>query len=231
MRDDVHREAGGLRLAEAARRGHRHFLGVADVGDVVRRLVAARRVADVHPLDGEARLDAAAAVDREDREHRTAVDVVDVGLQAGNRGQQVAVAADARQGAHRLVVERDFALRALHVDDRRFAGDGDRLLHAADAQFAVDRDDAGAADHHVLAPDGGEARQRERDGVVARPEILDAVAPVPSVGRGRTDFFDQRRAGRFDGDAGQHGPGRVRDRAGDRRLRPRRLPGEEARQH
>jgi hypothetical protein len=36
------------------------------------------------PLDGEARLDAAAAVDREDREHRTAVDVVDVRLQAGN---------------------------------------------------------------------------------------------------------------------------------------------------
>ena len=30
-------------------------------------------------------------------------------------------------------------LRALHVDDRRVAGDGDRLLEGADAQIGVDR--------------------------------------------------------------------------------------------
>ena len=85
----------------------RHFLGVADVGSVVRRLIAAGRVADVQAVDRQTRLDAAAAVDREDREDRTGVHVVVVGLQSGDRGEQVAVAADARQVAHRLVVERD----------------------------------------------------------------------------------------------------------------------------
>ena len=125
---------------------HRHFLRVADVGGEVRRLVAARRVADVQPVDRQARLDAAAAVDREDREHRPGVDVVDVGLQPGNRAQQVAVAANARQAPHRLVVERDLTLRALRVDDRRLAGDGDRLLHAADAHVGVHGDDRRAAD-------------------------------------------------------------------------------------
>ena len=47
---------------------------------------------------------------------------------AGNRREDVL--------AHRLL-----HLRALHVDDRRFAGDGDRLFEGADLQFAVDRGD------------------------------------------------------------------------------------------
>ena len=224
-------KARGLRLAESARRGHRDFLGVADVGDVIRRLVASRRVADVHPLDGEARLDAAAAVDREDREHRAAVDVVDVGLQPGHRGQQVAVAADARQRAHRFVVERDLPLRALDVDDGRFAGDGDGLLHAADAQFAVDRDDAGPADDDTITPQGDEPRQSEGDRVGARPQVFHAVSSVVIRHR-RADLLDQRRTGGFHRHAWQHGAGRISHEAGDGCLRPRRrLDGEEARQH
>ena len=42
-----------------------HFLGVADVGHVRRRLVAARRVADVQSVDRHAAFVVAAAMDRE----------------------------------------------------------------------------------------------------------------------------------------------------------------------
>src|SRR6185436_16947261 len=85
FRDDVHRQAGGLDFTKTTRRDHRDFLRIADVGGEVRWLVAAGRVADVQSIDRQTRLDAAAAVNREDREHRTGVDVVVVGLQPGNR--------------------------------------------------------------------------------------------------------------------------------------------------
>ena len=65
LRHDVHHQSGGLRLAQTARGRERHFLRVADVGDVVRRLVAAGRIADVEPVDRQAALVVAAAVDRE----------------------------------------------------------------------------------------------------------------------------------------------------------------------
>src|SRR5262249_8260695 len=85
------------------------FHRIADVGRVVRRLVATRRIADVQAVDREARLDAAAAVHGKDREHRTGVDVGDVRLQARHGCEQIAVAADAGKVPHRLVVERDGA--------------------------------------------------------------------------------------------------------------------------
>src|SRR6185436_5541043 len=44
LRDDVHRQAGGLDFAETTRRDHRDFLRIADVGREVRWLVAAGRV-------------------------------------------------------------------------------------------------------------------------------------------------------------------------------------------
>ena len=116
-RDDVHGEAGRLGLAQTTRRDHRHFLRVADVGDEVRRLVAAGRVADVQPVDRQTRFDAAPAVDREDREDRAGVDVVVVRLQPGNGGEQVTVAADARQVSHRFVVERHFTFGTHHIHD------------------------------------------------------------------------------------------------------------------
>src|ERR1044072_6716692 len=51
--------------------------------------------------------EAAGGVDGEDGEARAGVDVVHVRLQTGHRGEQVAVAAHARQVPQRLVVERD----------------------------------------------------------------------------------------------------------------------------
>ena len=57
----------------------------------------------------QARLDAATAVHREDGEHRAGVDVVVVGLHAGHRVHQVAVAAHARRISIGLLAERDLA--------------------------------------------------------------------------------------------------------------------------
>ncbi len=160
-RDDVHLQTGGFRLAQTTRCGHRHFRGVADVGGVVRRLIAAGRVADVESIDSQTRFDTPAAVDREDREHRAGIDVASIGHQAWNHAQQIAVAADTRHVPHRLVVERNLAPRALNIDDRRLTGDGDSLLHAADAQFAVNGRDTSAADDQPVSLDGGEARKGE----------------------------------------------------------------------
>src|SRR4029453_17509112 len=100
-RRDVDGETRRLRLTESTRRGHGHFRGVADVGDVVRRLVAARRVSDFGSATRKAHFDATAAMNREDGEHRTGVDVVVVGLQPRNRRNQIAVAAGA--GRFRMV--------------------------------------------------------------------------------------------------------------------------------
>ena len=49
-----------------------------------------------------------------------------------------------------------------------------------------------------------EAGQRERHGVDAAAQLLDPVLPA-AVGHDGAGFLDQGRAGRFDGDARQHG--------------------------
>jgi hypothetical protein len=95
-------------------------------------------------MPSTARLDAAAAVHREDREHRTGIDVGNVRLDARHCGEHIAVAANGRQIPHGLVVECDCRLGALDIDDGRLTRDRDRLRHAADLHVRVDLDDAGA---------------------------------------------------------------------------------------
>ena len=116
--------------------------------------------------------------------------VAGIGHQPGNHAQQIAVAPDARHVSHGFVVERDLALRALDVDDRRFTGHGDGLLHAPDAQFAVDRNDSRPANQHTIAPQGDEPRQGEGDRVGARPQSLRCgivrCYPTPSCGPSRS---------------------------------------------
>ena len=60
--------------------------------------------------------------------------------------------------------------------------------------------------------------RRERHGVGAGAQVLDAVL-AGVIGHRRPHFFDQRRAGRFDGHARQHRTRRVAYDAGDRGLR------------
>ena len=65
--------------------------------------------------------------------------------------------------------------------------------------------------------DGDEAGQRERQGVGARPQIDDAVL-ARAIGDRGPDLLDQGRARCFNGDAGQHGAGRVSNGSREGRL-------------
>ena len=158
------------------------------------------------PSTRETRLDAAAAVDREDREHRAGGDVAGVGHESGNHAKQVAVAAHTRHVAQRLVIKRYLARRALDVDDGCLSGHVDCLLHTADAHVGVHGDDSRAADDHTVAFHGGEPGQRERHAVRARPQIFDSISSR-AVGDRRADFLDQLGAGGLDRRTRQHGAG------------------------
>ena len=106
---------------------------------------------------------------------------------------------------------------ALHVDDRRLAGDGDRLLERADLQLGVDRRGERAGQLDAFAPNGLKPGQRER-----RPCRCPAADRRCGTGRDSSvtavRTFSISRAGRFDGHAGQHGARRILDDAGNRRL-------------
>ena len=116
-----------------------------------------------------------------------------------------------------VVLQRDLPPRALNVHDRGFARDDDGFSELADFQLGVDRrcERTGQLDAFVL--EGVEPRQRKRDGVGPRPQIFDPVLPGAVCDR-RADFLDQRRAGGFYGDAGQHGAWRVFDGSRNHRL-------------
>ena len=77
-----------------------------------------------------------------------------------------------------------------------------------DLQIGVDVGREPGVQLDALAPDGAETRQRERHRVGAGPQVDDLV-PAVRVGDDGPDLFDERRARRFDGHAGQHGPGRI----------------------
>ncbi len=114
------------------------------------------------------------------------------------------------------VTGHDSACRdVLHVDDWRFGGDGDRLFDGADFHFPVDRRGEVRRQLDAVALDGVEAWQCEGDGVGAGPKRLDLVLTRP-VRHAASRFFDERRAGDFNRDAGQDGPRRISDRSRNR---------------
>ena len=110
--------------------------------------------------------------------------------------------------------------RALDVDDRRFAGDRDRLFERADSQIGVDRGDEVAAQLDAFALHRVETGQRERHGVGAGTKIDDAIL-TGVVADDRAVLLDQDGTGRFNRDARQHRAGRILDDAGDGGLRER----------
>ena len=143
--------------------------------------------------------------------HRAVVDA------RNHRGQERRIA------VHRRVVDQfcredAFAVGALHVDDRRSAGDGDGFLNRADAQFGVHGGDECAAQLNAFALDRAEPGEPERHGVDAGPEVLDAVLARLIRGDG-PDFLNQRRARSFDADAREQRSRCVAGDAGNRRLR------------
>jgi hypothetical protein len=141
---------------------------------------------------------------------------LDLVAAAGHRGHQEdqrVVAARRRQRPQRVVVDHLLPPRALRVDNRRLADDGDRLLDGADAKLGVDRDDADAR-HLDVALDDAEAGEREGYRVGGREELGDAEQSVPISGRG-ADLLDQHRARGFNSDAREYGARCVADDSGE----------------
>ena len=144
----------------------------------------------------------------------------DVGRAEGDAGERRADRPDVAPRRHRIeqIARQHLLLRcALHIHDRRVAGDGDRLLDGADAQLGVDRGREVRRKLDAFAADRVEPGQRERDRIDAGPEIDDAIQ-TGRVGRHRPHALDERRTAGFHGDPGQHGAGRILDRAGNRAL-------------
>ena len=132
-----------------------------------------------------------------------AADVGAVEDRGRNHPRQAGVVARTRQRVDRLGAQDGRARRGRDIHGRRLAGDGDGLFQRADAQIHVDHGPRGAAESNGLPLAGVEARQCERDGVGARPQVDHLVAAVV-VGDGGADLLDQHRAGGFHRDARKH---------------------------
>ena len=146
---------------------------------------------------------------------------VAVGAHARNQRLNAVGAARRRNGREHIAVEDGLHARALHVDDRRLAGDGDGLFEVADAQVAVHRRDEVATELDAVTLDGREPGQRERHHVRAGTQIDDSILARVVADNG-ADLLDQDGASGFDRHARQHGAGRVFDDPGDGGLRERR---------
>ena len=208
-----------FRFAQAARRRHRDFLRVADVGHVARHAAAVERRAGVQAVHLNARLVVAAAGAAEDQHPGRDLDVeVGAGLASSGRGNEHHDAGVRPRGRHRrdhvvrrsVTCRRTLCVSTIGVSPVTVIVSCER----ADLQVRVDRRGERAGQLDPFALDGAESGQRERDRVGAGPQVDDAVL-AGAVGDGGTDFFDQRVARRFDGHARQHGAGRVLDDAGD----------------
>ena len=101
------------------------------------------------------------------------------------------------------------------VDDRRFAGDGQRFGQLADLQVDVDRRGEVRRQLDPFADDRREPRQLEFHGVGAGTQREDRVG-ARTAGHGRTRLFDQRRTRHFNGDAWQYAARGILHRTGNR---------------
>jgi len=109
---------------------------------------------------------------------RESADVLAAGERyAGNERDQAVIQAGRRNCGDDLIVEHALLLGVNHIDDRRFALDRDRLLQRPHSQFDVDERGERAGELDPLTSDRAEPRERERDDVRTRTQVLDAVLP------------------------------------------------------
>ena len=115
--------------------------GVRRVAEVALHLTVVHQAVEHHAVDLDGRVGLARAVaGHVDLFHLlVAADVGRALADARHQRRQARVVAGARHRVEQLAVEHLRPLRALHVDHRRGAGDGDRLLERADLQVGVDR--------------------------------------------------------------------------------------------
>ena len=119
-----------------------------------------------------------------------------------------------RQHVHHLPRRHELPPHLLHVDHRRLAGDGHRLLERADGQRGVHLHRRIADQNDPFADERVETRQREGDGVRARPQVDDREA-AGTVGEGGDGALDVDRAVGLHRHAGQDSARRVFHEAGD----------------
>ena len=218
-RDDVQDDAGGFRLAQAARSAQHDFLRAGDVHDGGVRVRTGPP--HVEAVRQGSRIGRATAV------HGRSAPTCSTGNAAGisdsghprNHRLDAGGVPRGRNGRQDVPVDRGLRLRALDVDGRRLAGDRDRFRQGADLQIGVDRRDERAGQLDAFAFHRTETGQRERHRIGARPKIDDSVL-AGDVAGDRADSFDEDGAGGFHSNAGQHGARRVLDDAGDGCLSP-----------
>ncbi len=186
----------------------------ADVGDIRGRLIPARRVADVDPVDQEPAFVVTPAVDGKLRGGGARHDVVQVGVDARHDSDHRPVAPSRRDRLEYVVLQRHLAAGTLHVHHRGRAGHRDGLGNGSDLQLGVDLRRERTRQLDAFTFEGIEALQRERDRIGSRPQILDSIL-AGAVRRRGANFFNQRTARRLHRDPRQHRAGRVLDRSRD----------------
>ena len=136
-----------------------------------------------------------------------------LGEPGGHLGDGLQAVVAHRQDFQLLGIEHRLLAHGLHVDHRRLARDGNRLLDRPDGHLGVDRRREPGADRDPVADDRREAGQREGDDVVPERELHHAVQPGAAGERHlrRT----QRGGAHLHGDARQHAPGVVGHLPGD----------------
>ena len=156
------------------------------------------------------------------RPARPAGDAAGIAVAAQPGNQRLDASGVPRRGDRRDHIPVDDGLhsRALDVNDRRFAGDCDRLFKRANSQLDADRGDEVATQLDALTFDGVETGQRERHGVGAGTKIDDAIL-TGVVADDRARAFNQDGTCRFNRNTRQYRAGRIPDDTGDSGLRER----------
>ena len=167
-------------------------------------------------VDGHADLPPAHAVGHHDGllGRRGQADLGTVQLDADDELRRRLHVAAGRNGVEHLGVEHLDPAGRLHVDDRRLARDGHRLLEGADRELRVDRGRESGRQLLVLDHDDREAGQREGQVVGAWTQV-DQGVPTGAVRDGDAAPLDEGRRRCLDGDAGQDPAGVVGDLPGD----------------
>ena len=124
-RDDVHHRSADFGFAESAGRGERHFLRAPEIRHVARRAAAASGAPGIQSVELHAPFGAASARAAEHREPRHDLNIergAGAHRHGGIEAEDGAVGARRRNGRDDVAADRRLPLRALDVDDRRFAG-------------------------------------------------------------------------------------------------------------
>ena len=216
--DDVHADPARRDVGAGPGGLVRHLLHERVVDVLLHRAVAVQAV-DHHPVH----LDDVVGRGQAPRRHVGLLHrarAAHVGLAQVHAGHELAHREDAaacRQRVERLSIERLHARGTRHVDDRRRAGHGDRLLEGANLELGVERRREVGRQLEAVAPVSAEAGQRKGHRVGARTKVGNAIAAV-AVGDRRLHTFDQYRTGRFHRHAGHRGTGDIPHDTGNRAL-------------